>query len=157
VAQSQGNLHFLENGNALIGWGQIPAITEFLANGTVVYHAEVHFDVETSQAENYRSFKFPWYGVSSESIAVTVWEDSKVYISWNGDSEVQKWAVWVKDGKHWKDVKKVKRTGFETVVQVGRPKVLFIEGINKDGRVLGRSRVLTTDDSESDHMFAIQS
>src|SRR5271170_6333878 len=42
VSQSQGNLHFLDNGNALIGWGQIPAITEFLPNGTVVYHAEVH-------------------------------------------------------------------------------------------------------------------
>jgi hypothetical protein len=155
ISQSQGNLHFLNNGNALIGWGQIPAITEFLSNGTVVYHAEVHFDGESSRAESYRNFKFPWHGVSSEDIAV-VWEDSNVYISWNGDTAVERWAVWVNEGGHWRRVGKVRRSGFETAVEVGRQKEVFVEGIDKYGRVLGRSRVLTIEDSDLYHSFAIQ-
>ena len=152
VSQSQGNLQFLDNGNALIGWGQIPAITEFLPNGTVVYHAEIDFDGESSRAESYRNFKFPWHGMSEEDIAV-VWEDSTVYINWNGDTAVEWWAIWVNAGRRWTEVGKVKRSGFETAAKVGRHKKVFVEGIDKNGSVLGRSRVLTIEDSDA---FAIQ-
>lgn len=155
ISHSQGNLHFLDNGNALVGWGQIPAITEFLPNGTVVYHAEIHFDNESSQSESYRNFKFPWHGVSSEDIAV-VWEDKKVYISWNGDTAVKEWALWVNEAGRWRDRGKVKRTGFETVAEVGVHKEIFVEGIDRHGKVLGRSRVLTVEDSASRFTFAIQ-
>ena len=47
----------------------------------------------------------------------------------------------------------MKRRGFETAVEVGRQKEVFVEGMDKNGRVLGRSRVLTIEDSESYHAF----
>jgi Arylsulfotransferase (ASST) len=80
VSQSQGNLQLVENGNAVTGRSQIPAITEFLHNGTAVYHAEVHFEGERPQSEGYRNFKFAWIGESIEDIAV-VQENGIIYVS----------------------------------------------------------------------------
>jgi hypothetical protein len=37
--------------------------------------------------------------VSSEDIMV-VWADLKVSIDWNGDTEVQKWQLWVDERTH---------------------------------------------------------
>jgi Arylsulfotransferase (ASST) len=144
VAQSQGNLHILDNGNAVIGWGQVPAITEFLQNGTVVYHAEFHFDGEGSETESYRNFKFPWQGVSSEEIAV-VHEDGKIYVSWNGDTVVDKWAIWANEKGHWNEVGRVNRSAFETAIEVGRHEQVVVKGIDKTGVVVGESRVLALD------------
>ena len=157
ISQSQGNLQILENGNAVIGWGQIPAITEFLHNGTVVYHAEVHFDGEQSQTESYRNFKFAWNGQSSEDIAV-VEEHGVVYVSWNGDTMVKEWALLVREKGRWVEVKRANRTGFETAIEVGGGyEIGVVEGIDRTGESVGRSRnILCSKKSENRNKFVFQ-
>lgn len=57
-----GSLVVLPKGNVFVGWGSIPYVTEYTADGELVYSA--HFGGIGSSASSYRAFKAPFTGIT---------------------------------------------------------------------------------------------
>ena len=57
LAASQGNMQTLPDGNALVGYGGVPAISEYARGGSLLFDAHMPFDMSF-----YRAFRFPWQG-----------------------------------------------------------------------------------------------
>lgn len=91
----EGSYGTLPNGNVLIGWGAQPSITEYIAkNNTCVFN--VQFAIFNVGPDNYRSYKANWLGEPTwnPAIASSTEEDgSKVWVSWNGATEVRQWTL----------------------------------------------------------------
>jgi hypothetical protein len=93
-AWAQGGYHLLPNGNAVIGWGVVPAMTEFNEDGNVVMDIQIRPWNTTKEGGGplYRVYKFDWIGQP-------LWEPScafvngTVYVSWNGATEVVSWSL----------------------------------------------------------------
>jgi Arylsulfotransferase (ASST) len=93
LAASQGNMQTLADGNAVVGYGGVPAISEFAPGGALLFDAHLPFDMSF-----YRAFRFPWSGRPSSPPAVfansnNTGEETIVHMSWNGASEVARWRV----------------------------------------------------------------
>src|SRR5207244_5729082 len=93
VADSQGNMQTLANGDVVIGWGGIPSVSELTPGGELLFDA--HLPPGTS---SYRAFRFPWSGrplsAPSASARVLATEDqTAVFVSWNGATDVAFWRV----------------------------------------------------------------
>ncbi len=93
LAASQGNMQTLADGNAVVGYGGVPAISEFATGGTLLFDAHLPFDMSF-----YRAFRFPWSGRPSSPPTVlanlnNTGEETIVHMSWNGASEVASWRV----------------------------------------------------------------
>ncbi|KAF9885572.1 hypothetical protein FE257_012778 [Aspergillus nanangensis] len=120
-ATSQGSTQHLPNGHSVMGYGAIPKIKEYSANGSVVLTAQFGPD---NVVASYRGYKFPWVGAPNTVPDVVACVDRKgnqtnVYMSWNGATEHQLWKV---EGGLTRDnlrgVGEVRKTGFETVAKV---------------------------------------
>jgi hypothetical protein len=93
LTPSQGNMQTLADGNAVVGYGGVPAISEFAPGGTLLFDAHLPFDMSF-----YRAFRFPWSGRPSTPPTVlanlnNTGEETIVHASWNGASEVASWRV----------------------------------------------------------------
>ncbi len=49
LAASQGNMQTLANGSAVVGWGAVPAISEYAAGGSLLFDAHLPFDHDLLQ------------------------------------------------------------------------------------------------------------
>ncbi len=138
LAISQGNMQVLPNGNAFVGWGSEPFLSEFSHEGKLLLNA--HFP---SDNESYRAFRFPWSAHPSDQPAAVAERTSKevvrLYASWNGATEVASWEVLAgqRPGQ-LESVGSVPRDGFETamLVQTSEPYVA-VRANHHLGRVLG--------------------
>jgi hypothetical protein len=93
LTPSQGNMQTLADGDAVVGYGGVPAISEFSPAGTLLFDAHLPFDMSF-----YRAFRFPWNGRPSSPPSVlanlsNTGEETIVHMSWNGASEVASWRV----------------------------------------------------------------
>ncbi|HTA15239.1 MAG TPA: arylsulfotransferase family protein [Solirubrobacteraceae bacterium] len=93
LSPSQGNMQTLPDGNALVGYGGVPAISEFGQGGSLLFDAHLPLDMSF-----YRAFRFPWNGRPSSPPAVlanlsNTGEETIVHMSWNGATEVTSWRV----------------------------------------------------------------
>jgi Arylsulfotransferase (ASST) len=93
LAVSQGNVQTLADGNALVGYGAVPAISEYSRVGSLLYDAHLPLAMDT-----YRAFRFPWNGrpLSPPTVLANLNstdEETIVHASWNGASEVASWRV----------------------------------------------------------------
>jgi len=93
LAASQGNMQTLPDGNALVGYGGVPAISEYARDGTLLFDAHMPFDMAF-----YRAFRFPWQGtpLTPPAVAASVnntGEETIVHASWNGATGVASWRV----------------------------------------------------------------
>ncbi len=93
LAASQGNMQTLPDGNALVGYGGVPAISEFARDGSLLFDAHMPFDMSF-----YRAFRFPWQGrpAAPPAVAASVnntGEETIVHASWNGATDVASWRV----------------------------------------------------------------
>ncbi|HEY5194494.1 MAG TPA: arylsulfotransferase family protein [Solirubrobacteraceae bacterium] len=93
LAPSQGNMQTLPDDNAVVGYGGVPAISEFAANGSLVFDAHLPYDMSF-----YRAFRFPWSGRPASPPTVLAnlndtGEETIVHASWNGATEVAAWRV----------------------------------------------------------------
>jgi hypothetical protein len=93
LSPSQGNMQTLADGNAVVGYGGVPAISEFAPGGVLLFDAHLPFDMSF-----YRAFRFPWSGrpLSPPALAANLnntAEETIVHMSWNGASEVAAWRV----------------------------------------------------------------
>ena len=57
LADSQGNMQALANGDWFVGWGQQPDLSEFSASGRLLFDASLPFGYES-----YRALRFRWIG-----------------------------------------------------------------------------------------------
>jgi hypothetical protein len=94
LAASQGNMQTLADGNTVLGYGGVPAISEYAANdGALLLDAHLPFDMSF-----YRAFRFPWSGRPLSPPAVLAGlndtgEETIVHASWNGATGVASWRV----------------------------------------------------------------
>jgi hypothetical protein len=93
VGASQGNMQTLSDGNAVVGYGLLPAISEYATDGSLAFDAHLPFDMSS-----YRAFRFPWSGRPLRSPAVLAslndtGEETIVHASWNGATDVASWRV----------------------------------------------------------------
>ena len=90
---ARATLQALPNGDWLIGWGQVPDLSELSPTGQLLFDA--HFPAGD---QSYRDFRFPWTGAPAHPPAFAVAGGSggastTVYASWNGATLVASWQV----------------------------------------------------------------
>jgi Arylsulfotransferase (ASST) len=146
-SKSQGSTQILPNGNALVNWGSEGAITEFLPDGTAIFHAYLDSGDQGVGVENYRAFRFNWTGLPNEDPAIVALSADKgtdIYVSWNGDTETKKWQFFaLPDDSHDSSyttrhfLGEVHRKSFETVLHVEHAvRRVSADAIDAQGKVL---------------------
>ena len=138
IADTQGNMQTLPDGNIFVGWGSEPFFSEFDAEGNLLYNAGF-----APWGESYRSFRLPWSGRPDDApaLAAEAGPGDKVtlYASWNGATELASWRVLAGPAPDQLEaLDKVPRRGFETVIEapIAQPYV-GVQAEDGSGRDLG--------------------
>jgi hypothetical protein len=143
LSTSQGNTSVLDNGNVFVGWGISPWLSEYGADGRLLFAA--HF--RSVWHHSYRATKAPWQGRPGGDPAIYARVTAGrvvAYVSWNGATEVAQWRLLggaAKDAlgelttQPWAD--------FETKLSAEvTPAFVQIEALDAGGNVIGRSAVV---------------
>lgn len=146
---AQGSFDRMANGNYFTGHGWIPVLEEFPPDGKTI--ATYQFGNATSRPEggfvsngrgtlSYRGFKQRWVGCpKTKPVVVAEYigtsdapRGTRVYISWNGATEIKGWKLngGIVSVSHIKDVEK---TGFETVVDIADVQFVKAKAVLRDG------------------------
>jgi hypothetical protein len=140
LAGSQGDTQMLPNGNALVGWGAGPFLSEFDPAGNVVFDG--HF---VAPVESYRSYRFPWTGrptsrptIVAHSAGATA---TTVSVSWNGATDVASWQFLAgPDPAALSIAGSAPKNGLETSLTVNTTGPYFaVRALTASGRVLAQS------------------
>lgn len=142
VAESQGNLQALANGDWFLGWGQEPFFSEVSATGQQLFAA--HFPVHE---QSYRSFRLSWVGAPHHPPALAFQAagtgGGTAYASWNGATQVAAWRVLAgASAKTLHPIVTVPRSAFETPIAVPAGTIgplLAVQALDSAGGVLGTS------------------
>jgi len=153
LAASQGNMQTLADGNAVVGYGGVPEISEYAKDGSLVFDAHLSYDLIF-----YRAFRHPWSGTPLRAPAVVADLNNTglqtiVHMSWNGATGVASWRVL--GGKSPGSLQPratVPETGFEsstilpeTFAGSTNPKshgYVAVQALDAAGHVLGTSRAV---------------
>lgn len=131
---AQGSFQEMENGNYFTGNGWIPVLEEFSRDGQILNtiqfgNAVVRegggFESGDRGTLSYRAYKQNWNGCpkTKPSVVAESIGDKKaspgvrLYVSWNGATEVKSWAIYG-GNETMSHITTVQKTGFETVVDV---------------------------------------
>jgi hypothetical protein len=141
-ARYQGNVQTLPGGNELVGWGQQPYFTEFGRRGQVLFDARF-----VSNTSSYRAYLFPpWSGHPADSPAAAARNSRRattVYASWNGSTDTIWWLVLSGEKRGTLFLRRlVRKSGFETAIQVPKTHYAQVEALNAHGDVLGSSPIV---------------
>jgi Arylsulfotransferase (ASST) len=140
---TQGNMQLLSNGNAFMGWGQQPFLSEYSKTGKLLLSVRY-----PDPDESYRAYRYAWKGnpPGRPSIAAApTGSRTRVYVSWNGATEVASYRVFAgPTSRKLKVVAKgAKRQGFETSVTVrSAGPIVKVQALDAKGHVLGTSRAV---------------
>jgi hypothetical protein len=140
LADNQGSMQLLPDGRAFVGWGAEPYFSEFAGNGGLLLNGQFPLN-----DQSYRAFTADWTGHPPGRPAVVVRPNpargSAVHVSWNGATEVERWAVLAgKNPSALAAAGSQQRAGFETVVSVNSDGPYFaVTALDSSGRQLGRS------------------
>lgn len=141
LAASQGNAQTLASGATVVGWGGVPAISEYAPNGSLLFDAHLSFDLIF-----YRGFRFPWSGtpVTPPAAAANLngaGEETIVDMSWNGATGVASWRVLAgsrRGSLHAQATTAV--SGFETsTILPKKYAYAAVQALDSAGRVLATS------------------
>ncbi len=146
LSVSQGNLQLLPNGNAFVGWGSAPVLSEFDADGNLIFNERFPESVMS-----YRAYRLPWTGYPDEKPAIAISAEEPdlltIYASWNGATEIASWQI-LAGPYHDRltPLTSAPKTGFETAMTV-RTNALYIaaRALNAKGTVLGTSTAVSVD------------
>lgn len=147
TAGTQGSMQILSNGNVFMGWGQQPFYSEFSKTGKLILSVRY-----PDQNESYRAFRYRWVGHPSGHPAVKAHPSggaTRVYVSWNGATQVRSWRIWTgRSSRHLKvAAKKVGRVGFETARTVHGGPVVKVQALDRRGHVIGTSRAVRSENT----------
>jgi hypothetical protein len=144
LADSQGNLQALPDGHWFIGWGQAPDMSEFSAQGALVFDASL-----PTGYESYRALRFPWTGTPRTKPALAVAAThggATAYASWNGATAVARWELLEGSSPQaLARVGSVARVGFETAIPLrSEPADRFaaVGALDAQGATLATSAVV---------------
>jgi Arylsulfotransferase (ASST) len=144
VAESQGNLQALGNGDWFLGWGQEPFFTELSGEGKLLYEAHL-----PPKDQSYRDFRFAWTGTPEHPPTFAFKPVSggggTVYASWNGATLVTSWRVVSgRTRTSLNAVASAARAGFETQIKLPASTVgpyVAVQAYGAAGQLLGTSTV----------------
>jgi hypothetical protein len=142
LADSQGNMQALPNGDWFVGWGQQPDFSEFSASGRLLFDASL-----PSGYESYRALRFRWRATPASAPALVVKAaaggGATAYVSWNGATRVARWELLAgSTGRGLVRLVLVRREHFETAIALAaRPAGRFVKvrALDAAGAVLGSS------------------
>ena len=141
---SQGNVQTLPNGNYFVGWGgSSPYMSEFSNAGSLVFDAQFN----PKDNNSYRSFRFPWTAYPHFAPRVVVRTSKskiKLWMSWNGATEVWNWEALAGRSKDsLASVKTQRKSGFETYTSFPRSyRYVEVKARARDGSELGHTAVV---------------
>ncbi|HEX3979309.1 MAG TPA: MFS transporter [Solirubrobacteraceae bacterium] len=139
-SEYMGNTQVLPNGNVVVGWGEVPFVSEYTASGKLIFDAAF-----PSPDMSYRAYVQPWVGrpLSPPRGAARIkGGQTTLYASWNGATQVSAWKVLAvtADGAT-QPLATHTRSGFETSMPVsGRDRRFRVQALDASGRVLGTSK-----------------
>ncbi len=144
LADSQGNVQALENGDWFLGWGQEGDLSEFSPSGTLLFDA--HFPAHT---QSYRDFRFQWTGTPSDKPAFAFRPASggagTVYASWNGATLLAGWRVLAgASAARLSAVAQAPRSGFETAIALppgAAGRYMTVQALNAAGQPIGTAPI----------------
>ncbi len=142
IAESQGNLQALANGDWFIGWGQDPHFSELGPQGQLLFDAR--FPAHT---QSYRSFRFAWTGTPAHRPSFSLQPGppgaGTVFASWNGATQVASWRVLAgATPASMTTVAEASRSGFETGIPLppgAQGSDVAVEALDASGATLGVS------------------
>lgn len=136
MSQHGGGFDLLPNGGVVVSYGGTKIVKEYGPGGKIVN------TLTLTDGSSYRANKRIGYvgTPAAPPDAVAVYSQAKdqttIYMSWNGATEVASWRV---------NSKTVPKAGFETVMTVaGVVNNFVVEALGKGGNVLRRSNTVTT-------------
>ncbi|HEX7084127.1 MAG TPA: arylsulfotransferase family protein [Gaiellaceae bacterium] len=133
-----GNVQFLPNGNAFVGWGADPHFTEFAPDGGVRFDATLPHG-----GESYRAFRFPWQGKPLEPPAVAL-VGRTLHVSWNGATDVAAWRLEAgASAERLRAARTQPKRGFETALELpAGARRASVVALDRHGNALGRSKLI---------------
>ncbi len=139
-SEYMGSTQILPNGNAVVGWGEVPFVSEYSASGKLIFDAAF-----PSPDMSYRAYVQPWVGkplYPPSGAARAHGAQTTVYASWNGATQASAWRVLaVTAGGPAQPLTTHARGGFETSIPVsGNSRRFEVQALDAAGRVLGTSR-----------------
>jgi Arylsulfotransferase (ASST) len=140
----EGNAQFLPDGHVFVGWGGWPYVSELSKNGRVLFDAYFgHGKPPGEDADSYRAYRFVWHGHPTDVPAIAL-ANGKVYVSWNGATEVRRWQVLTGDASD--DLSAgpaAAKSGFETAIALpAGGKYVAVQALDAGGKVLAVSKTL---------------
>jgi Arylsulfotransferase (ASST) len=134
-----GSEQHLADGNSVVGWGDVPEVTEYSQDGGRL------MDLSLTRW-SYRAFRFPWVGAPRTRPALAAQRtatSTTVWASWNGSTEVAAWRVLA--GVASTDLVAVTgavpKTGFESTISLKRSySSVAVQALSASGAVLATSR-----------------
>jgi Arylsulfotransferase (ASST) len=142
VAESEGDLQLLEDGDWFVGWGQEPYLSEYSPQGALLFEAHLpRYD------RSYRDLHYLWSSTPTSQPAFAFVRAATgaacVYASWNGATTVAAWRLLAgPTATALKAVAQVPRGGFETAIALpagtGGP-YLAVQALGASGEVLRSS------------------
>jgi Arylsulfotransferase (ASST) len=140
----EGNAQFLPDGHVFIGWGGWPYVSELSKDGRVLFDAYFgHGKPPGEDADTYRAYRFVWHGDPTDVPAVA-FANGKVYVSWNGATEVKRWRLMIGDASdNLNAAHSVPKTGFETGIPLPADgKYVAVQAVDANGKALTVSKTL---------------
>jgi hypothetical protein len=140
LAANQGSMQVLPDGRVLVGWGNQPYFSEFLADGTLVMDGQFPMP-----DQSYRAFTADWTGRPATRPTLAARSSpaggTTVYASWNGATEVDKWTVLAgTSSSRLTEAGSQERSGFETAITVNTAGPYFaVTAQDADGHLLAQS------------------
>jgi hypothetical protein len=141
LAASQGNMQTLPDGSVLVGYGGVPQLTQFAADGSLLFDAHQPYDMTF-----YRAYRFPWSGRPASPPVIVAstnntGEETIVHASWNGATEVARWRVLAGDApQRLSAVATIPASGFESGTTLTRRyRYVSAAALDRAGRTLGVS------------------
>ena len=144
VAGSQGNTQTLAGGDWMVGWGEVPYLTEFDAAGRLLFDAHL-----PRPYESYRAYRMPWSASPTGAPALAVVRSAvagagrTLYASWNGATAIASWRVLAgRSARTLAPVLEVAKSGFETAIALSGSvslHYLAVQALDATGAVIGAS------------------
>ncbi len=139
-SEYMGNVQALPNGNVIVGWGEVPFVSEYTRTGKLIFDGAM-----PTPDMSYRAYVQHWVGsplYPPSGAARIASGATTVYASWNGATKLAAWKVLAGDGSAQTTVVgRHARTGFETAIPVRMTAPRYrVQALDASGRVLGTSK-----------------
>ena len=138
LAEFEGNVQQLPNGDHVIGWGQQPYVSVFDPKGRPLLDARF-----VSNTSSYRAYSFPWAATPAAPpaiVASNATQGTSLFVSWNGATNVASWRVLAGgSATALQTVETVPDTSFETAIAIPTASYVAVQALDANGQTLASS------------------